>query len=135
MWKSLVRLSARVVYVLGILACGDSDSPASPSAPPQLVIRNAIHDAFPNRGFVTLTLENTGGPGTYRIDFWAWPNVPNGSYRFLGSPPAVDVEAGYRESLVWGFPVWVATVVVFSKGRNSVVYEEDARHQFPPPQP
>jgi hypothetical protein len=136
-----------IVLAFAVLAgCGGSNgqtptaTPPPDTRPPNVRVTSgavASHDIGKER--VSLALENAGGPGSYKVEFWGFPFSPNGNDSFYGSSEVVDVLAAYRETVTWivttGSPLGgnprVGWVVVLSRAPNTAVWTQTSRHEFP----
>lgn len=136
------RLTLVILAVLG--ACGDSGTephvepepepePVDPG-PANIVVRSWEQD-----GDVVTELENTGGPGAFRLDFFGgYANQPYGCpaaqfpcpcrQTFLASTETVTVEEDYEETVAWDTSdLSVDIVEAHSRDENSAVWRETSR--------
>lgn len=86
---------------------------------------------------VTLTLENTGGPGTFYVEFWGKPiNVPNPPDTLWGSTETYTVPASWSETAAWDVTTTSSSVanvryaLVFTRDEGSIQYRQTARYDF-----
>jgi hypothetical protein len=87
---------------------------------------------------VTVHLRNTGGPGAFTIEAWGLPHTPNGDDSYFGRTEAVEVAAGYDETVSWEFTTgttpgfsFINWLLVFSRDQGSAQYRQTDRHDFP----
>lgn len=53
------------------------------------------------RPTITLHLRNDGGPGIYRIEFWAWPTSDDEPAIFMDGTEEVAVDENYEETVTY----------------------------------
>jgi len=97
------------------LATGDLTIPVDTAAKVVILGFIATPGAI-NTEDVTVHFANTGGTGSYIVEFWSSRASPSEQHRFWGSPPPVRVGPGYDTFLVFHVPVaasahveWVIT--------------------------
>jgi Big-like domain-containing protein/List-Bact-rpt repeat protein len=109
--------------------------PPPPAAPANVVVVSGTSQIVANRSQVTVHLQNTGGPGTYRLELWGIPHEPNGPDFFFGDTEPVDVPAGYDETLTLEVPGPsqgpINWVLVFTRDQGSAAYRQTDRFDFP----
>lgn len=137
-----------VWYVVPLLAgCGGSASDANtptdpptqqppPEAPPPVGDAAVVADSASGSGPVTTYLRNTGGPGTYAIEFYGLPTSPNGPDTYFGRTEPVDVPTGYKEKVTWQVATDlsdppVTYLLIFTRNQGSATYRQTSRCEFP----
>lgn len=147
-----IMLGLALVAFTGALAC-KGESPIAPSTPtppvtpvvpvvpvvvpPNLtftssaIVKGAAQDA------VTTGLRNTGGDGSYRVEFWASQlNVVNAAPKLVATTDVVAVTASYAQTVTWTVPrqpgyASVSVAVLYSRDLNSAVFRETGRVALP----
>jgi hypothetical protein len=141
----VVRLATPVTLAL-LASCGGGGSdvkapsdPTPPSSPPPVgadahitVVGAAPASSF---GSITVHLQNTGGPGTFKLEFYGLPTSPNGADTLFVATQPVDVAAGYDDSVTYVVRTStsdppVAYVLVYSRTQGSDVYADTDRFDF-----
>ena len=97
---------------LSASACDSDSTRPIPSA--NVVIRSASQTGSAPNYNVTLSLENTGGPGYFRVDFY--------SDLGRGVRPDVAVDRGYRGIAAWTSAALVSRALVYSRPDSSSPY-------------
>lgn len=100
-----------------------------------VVVTGSVSRPNPFQQFVTLQLRNDGGPGTFKIEVWGLPTIPNGSDTFMGETEAVEVSEDYEETVTYeiGTESFATYVLVFSRDQGSAQFRQT--HRFDLPQP
>jgi hypothetical protein len=124
---------------LALAGCG-GDTPVSTQSvktPANVLVLSGSVRVNGQQDIVTLDLSNTGGPGAYKIEFWALPSSIGGGNRLLSTSDVVSVAAGYRESVKWtlsfaSFGTLPRTdfVLVYSRDPNTAVFRQTAKFTF-----
>lgn len=112
---------------------GTDPGPTPQSQPVNVVIASATETGFFAQRRVTLTLENTGGVGFFRVSFWSLRNTLSGPHRFWGSTDPVEVNVGYRETVEYTVnsnTSRVDWVIVEVRDPNSAVFRQSACYRF-----
>ena len=93
-----------LILLAGLLvACSDSTTAPQPEPGPVHVrIEQASQrQTSATRYEVTAALRNHGGLGYFSLEFWSLPTSPTGQHRHWGTTEAVQVSAGYGETLTY----------------------------------
>lgn len=104
-------------------ACDSDSTGPIPSA--NVVIRSGSQTGSAPNYNVTLSVENTGGPGYFRVDFY--------SDLGRGVRPDVAVDRGYRGTAPWTSAALVSRAVVYSRPDSSSPYRETDTWVFATP--
>lgn len=127
--------TAIAIVAFALTACSGGTEP-QPVAETSVTIANASRQSpTPTSDRITLTATNSGGPGSYKLEFWSWNlNEINGPDRLIAATEAVTVTTGYRETVTWtvtrsGYAP-TERVVVLSRSQNSAIYRETGRVTF-----
>lgn len=134
----LLRSSLLALALIAAAACG-GDSKTDPNPPPPVdpgpssVKILAFQET--SNGLATLHLHNDGGPGAFRLEFWALPRSSAGGDTFLAATEAVEVGTGYDESPSYQvrtfFDPPVKYVLAFTRNEGSAVYQQTDRYDVP----
>ena len=119
--KASVFLAAAAC--LAVFAC-DSDG-AGPLPSANVVIRSASQTGSAPNYNVTLSVENTGGAGYFRVDFY--------SDLGRGTHSDVAVDRGYRGTVAWTNGALVSRAIVYSRPDSSSPYVETDAWTYEPP--
>lgn len=131
-----------LLFALALPSCG-GDEPAAPDPAPKLgpasvVVRSAtLSVGAIYHETVTATLENTGGPGTFRLEAWGLPTSPNGPDTLYCESEPYDVPADWSEAASWecetgstGDNPRIKWLILLTRDEGSVQYRETDRHDF-----
>lgn len=113
-----------------VLGCGDSASSPTP-APINVTVQSASASATDAWVDVTAHLHNTGGPGTYKVQFWGQSG--SSGVQLLAEADPVTVAAGYDETVTYrvtAFHPFLAQMVVLGRNEGQAAERESARWQF-----
>lgn len=141
---SVIR-TVSLSIAIAVSACGGGGSdggitqPPPPAAPARVTIKSASVAANGSTDAVSVSLTNSGGAGTFYLEFWGEPirNTPTGcrvepgqtscphpAQQTIGLSQNVIVSAGYSESLVYNIPPNVSSVKVQTQPVNTAVYSQ-----------
>ena len=132
---------------LAAMACGGSSGSSTPTAPyvpppPAAVMLTSASSVPSADGFtddVHVMLTNSGGAGTFYLEFWGEPlsttpsgcylqpgqtSCPHGAQQKIAKSQLVTVSGSYNEALVYTVPSNVSGVKVFTQPVNTAVYAE-----------
>jgi predicted small lipoprotein YifL len=133
----MARHLFRIVLMGALAACG-GDGPVDPPPPPAdariVVTSGTVQWVTAKTDRIELSLQNTGGPGFFKVEFWGLRTSPTGSHRLFATTEAVEVQASYRENVVYNIPVSSAPdtdwVIVYSRNPGTAVYRQTDCHRF-----
>jgi len=139
-------LGTVAVALLALVACGGSggsdSTPTAPYVPPVPAANISIGAASSylqanySTDSVSVALSNSGGSGTFYLDFWGHQiSIPTGCFvqpgqtscpptqgQRLASSQTASVTQGYSQSVSYAVPANVTSVRVFTEPVNSEVY-------------
>jgi hypothetical protein len=129
---------AALALLVALTACGESGTGPQTQDPGPTNVALVTVEVLGN-GDTRTTLENRGGPGSYRLEFIGTRlNEPATTCApsLIGTTDPVQVDAGYREELTWATridpyassgPGTVKLVVAYSRSLNTAIWTETDR--------
>lgn len=115
-----------------ILLAGCGDSPTETAGPATVVLHSALAQPIYQGVRLTLDMENTGGPGGFKIIATFTTSRVNEPGPTVESP-IYPVAAGWRETMVFEVGAGnesIHRIVVYSHSEGSLQFRETARHTF-----
>ena len=92
---------------------------------PGVVVAEGIQTIAGGRPTVTLHVRNEGGPGQYRVEFWAVPFSTEKPAKFLYGTPELTIGADYEESVTYQLVTTPATyAVVYTTNDENVGFSQ-----------
>ncbi|HEX8320065.1 Ig-like domain-containing protein [Longimicrobium sp.] len=98
------------------------------------VVSGTVAAADIARDRVTLRLQNTGGRGTFFIEFWGLRTSPSGAHHHFADSQPVEVQPGLDVTASFLVPVRSAPdvdwVIVYTREPGSLNYRQTACYRF-----
>jgi hypothetical protein len=129
--RRTARWSAFGLMALALGGCSSDTTDPGNNGPANIAVVSAqVTQSNDVQEVVSVHLTNSGGPGAFKLEFWGIPHSPNGPDSFYGETEAVEVAAGYDETVsytVSGSNVLVGWLYVDMRDQGSAAYRQSPR--------